>query len=325
MNASASPDSARIIVHRFHDVSHTMEPLFRDMATEFTGKAIDYLATHRGGTDAILAETGRMIGNLVLDRITGDDILRTIEPLGPAVADSIRREWRLRFAYTLRKIAPDPVIPVPRIHRETPAPIWAIGSGLGALIGTLLVHMLKMEATPALAMNAFTAPLGALAGVYTVRWLARQRALLPGFARSRSIDDLDEKQLRVILRAVIDSHLHVVLLLALVTTRLVPVDRSENVKEPDHMPIGLLNALMKLIQAPVETRKALTEEVIQEFCNAGYDITQEADRLVWREGLADRFDVVGIVQAGDMCRVLQLPVIQNGRVRRKGRVTKWRE
>jgi hypothetical protein len=99
------------------------------------------------------------------------------------------------------------------------------------------------------------------------------------------------------------------------------VTTSENFSP---MPTPLLNAIQMMTKASDQNLRELADEVIQEFKNAGYK-TDEILPDIFTQELEEKFDIVGLIQPGDSFKILDSPIMKDGVIFKKGRITKMRK
>nr|HPQ41323.1 hypothetical protein [bacterium] len=207
---------------------------------------------------------------------------------------------------------------------QPPFGLWLLGSATGAVVSTAVLQLLNIAPDMAMILTYGTAPLGALAGLLSMRGLLRRFPLLGKLGRTRSVDQLDTGQLRLNIRETTASHLRLTLVLLILLARLIPGESEDETPDSGEIPVNLLHALMKLSRAPEDARTGIAEEVIQEFYNAGYTPDSAEATIIWSEVLREKYDTLGLVNPGDRCRVMEPPVIQGAEIRRKGRVVRDR-
>ncbi|MCD4653215.1 hypothetical protein K8T06_04710 [bacterium] len=317
-------DQTNLTIMTYKTISTDIEPVIRELVTLMTGKAVGHIESHRGTASVVLVETGEMIRRQILDKMLDISIVSQILPELNGLSEKNRTDWLHRLSYSLRKVVPDLIIPVPRTMKDAPVIAWALGGVIGAFAGILIPALLNLDPQFRLTLATGASPLGALGGILAVRWVSLKTSFLIKISSMRSKDLMDPDQLRINVRNSIQSWIQAQLLIMVLLSKTIQVESSEISTEPDKMPAGLLSALTKLIQAPNDKRAAITQEIVQEFINAGYKSASEQTTLIWKELLRHKYDVLGMIQPGDECRVLLQPVTQENRIRRKGRLTRKR-
>jgi len=94
---------------------------------------------------------------------------------------------------------------------------------------------------------------------------------------------------------------------------------------PEPIPVTLLNSLQKLAETPMENRSDIADEVIQEFYNAGFKEADIPDKEHFQADYYEHFDVLGLIEPGDPFKILEKPVIKDGKIIKKGRLTRVRD
>jgi len=135
-----------------------------------------------------------------------------------------------------------------------------------------------------------------------------------------------QQNIRSAIHAWLRHHADLLILLVLYAA-LVP--HKETDENEYALPPQMLRVLEKLTQSAKNSDRdgvvSTAEELVQEFNNAGFDIQPDDAGRVYEETLLQHYEVIGLIKPGDPYRVLEKPVLQNGTVALKGKITRKRE
>ncbi len=140
--------------------------------------------------------------------------------------------------------------------------------------------------------------------------------------KSRFQWDALEANITDSLRAWLDHHIGLLVLLSH-SIRFFP--SNDQPALPSSLPAGLLTALQKLARSTPTHRTDLLDEVVQEFSNAGYATKKAPDTPIYLPELAEQFTVLGLIEPGEPYKILDEPLFQDGKLIKKGRLTKVRQ
>jgi len=317
-------DQVNLTIYNYKKIFNNMEPAIAGIVTEMTGKAVGHIDSHRGTTAEILKETGQMLRRDILDKMLNRAFVNQILSEQADLPEKLQIDWLHRLSFLIRKIAPELVISESGTIKDAPVGIWLFGGVSGALAGVILPALLNLNPELRLSIAMGTSPICVICTILSIRWISMRTKILTRITGMRSKDLMDPDQVRINIRNAVESWIKSQLLILFLLAKLIPVKEESSSSVPDKLPDSLLAALMKLIQAPVDKRISITEEIILEFRHAGYEVMPESEALVWNESLNQHYDVLGIISPGDECRVLQKPIIQGNEIRRKGRLTRKR-
>ncbi len=153
-------------------------------------------------------------------------------------------------------------------------------------------------------------------GVYLAGILVLQLAV----PRARIRWDQLESNTRDAVQSWLSYHLNILLLLHQKTTALPGDTESHN----SALPAPLISSIQKLSLAPTDQRSAVAEEVIQEYKNSGFSTFHDESGGTFENSLYEQYEILGLIEQGDPFRILEHPVIKDGQVIKKGRLTKQR-
>lgn len=317
-------ESATILSSKLHTIAEMLDPSIERTVLEMTGRICRHVLSHRGILTVVLKEVSGQMRSEMLDRVMTPTFLDILFPELDTLPRASQDEWRRTVSFAVRRFAPDLKIPISAENSKVPFIAWASGAGLGAFAGVTLSNLLNLNPDTRLSIAMALAPLCALAGVSIIQKISRKTSLINWIANIRSAETLNMAQLEYVTKQSIESWLSSLLVLTYLTGKLLPPSDRKSASESEKMPDNLLVAIQKLIVAPFELREKVTDEVIQEFFNAGYSWNQTTEEVVWKDELEEQFDVLGLVREGDRCRILANPVLHDGQLQQKGRLTRIR-
>lgn len=311
------------LTYRYHAAAAELEPQINRIVLEMTGRIVRHLESYRGTTAVVLSEAAGLVKRDLLDRILSAEFLSSMFPDLMTLSSDARDEWIRNCSYLIRRLASDLVIPLPSTQPAAPTAIWALGSVTGAACGAILPSLFGIDPQLRLTIATALSPIGALGGVFAVRWMGARLSIVQRLLDIRAQDTLDKNQLTELARDTIHSWISSHIVILLLTGRLISISEGDATRSPEAVPDRLLQAIHKLAEVPSDRRGMVADEVIQEFYNAGYKMG-EFGTVTWTDSLRTDYDIVGVVREGDMCRILVCPIVQDGEVRRKGRLTRLR-
>ena len=321
MNANRS---AMALTYRYHSAATRLEPQITRTVMEMTGRVLDHLETHRGDLRVVLDEVQNLIRRELLDRLTSAEFLTALFPELSDLSHDECDGWIRNCSYLVRRFAVELSIPDPPAGSTASVKTWAAGSIAGALTGVLIPVLLGVDPQVRFAVAAALSPIGALSGILSVKWLSEKSSFLHRLLNIRSQELVDKDVLAELTQKSIRSWLASHIVIILLTGRLIPASAGDKSQGPEPIPEGLLRAIQKLAEVPDSMKAKVAEEVIQEYVSAGYEATFSGGTVVWTDNLKQQYEAVGLIQEGDRCRILVSPIVQDGEIRRKGRLTRLR-
>lgn len=244
------------------------------------------------------------------------------------------------LALTFDAIAKPLKIPHPPVVREPKVYTLALAALAGAAVGMLALAPLLRWAYDMRDLGLVVGgPVGALLAVLIVHRLSRVRLFLrflPGLSSdTRSLSGHARKDHEAVVLACVEQWMDwAVPMLAVLCLHGSLSQEPQTKRDAAFRRIGKL--IYTLHQTAGESLPVVVDELIQEARNYGFegldgpaafseDHGREQDSMIWKGGLASKYETFGHIVEGDPVIVERPPVVFEGKVVERGLVRKVRE